>query len=323
MLIAVGAVVLSVRRQLNPPLNPNAKIVLSVAPAPIYAGKATGNQIVFARDIKASNSPQEGINIRYDERVVAKGHGHTQVIFGTAPSPTPPYLSSWFQNGGGGGWSRASTNSISRLQGETIELPVWTTQLEWQGEVAAAPRENGGDSRPAPSATIQALGQLRGAAYMKKKLPIPVSSQAVDPIQKFQLEPLGSANVSSDVKSLHIDTCVRFEFKNSKSRIFRQLVAFDGKTRRILWSEGADFSNPYGYSENIHTSSNYPKASDALLLRLRKVPTSWGKVTLFFNIAFAPQLNAGADWEGCDEATFRKLKSQGWLAFSRKLVVRE
>ena len=258
--------------------------------------------------------PTEGIQFGFSQQVMATGYGNSLIVYSEPLLPTKTLP--WNATYGAGGRPNGAFCS-GNLQLGSDELPVWVQKLEWQGDVVAVPRHSSFSALPTAPRVLDSWAQTQGAAHIWKRFPILLNASKLNPIQKCALESVNAQNAASGA-----DTCVTVQWKNAKRQVSRRLEAFDGKTRRVLWIENAAHRNRYWKSEQTQGFLPGAVANNSLLFRLRDVPASWGKITFFIDAIFDPRLNAGSGVTSCDAQTIQKLKSRGWIPFSRQLTVR-
>lgn len=311
----IGAGIL-VSRAINPPRDPNAKIVLSLTRD---ANSFTmPKQLGFAWKARASGGPKDDYRFGFAQKLVASGRGQSQLLWSDV-APLKAALTG--VNTGVSSLTGADFQEIGQNGSLSYDdLPVWTQKLEWQGEVVAVPQNSGtpGQKWGAVSpAKLKQWAQEKGAARVVKTFEIPLDAGKIQPIQKCVLEPVNASNAAKGA-----DTCVTVSWRDARRKIFRRLVAFDGKTRRVLWSDpdGKELQKRIWQGEQVSGGGSLWQINT--LFQLRKVPASWGEISFLLDAVFDPKIGAGTGETHCDAKEIARLKKLGWLYFSRRLTVR-
>lgn len=309
-LFGAGIYVLRATNPPLPPLDPNAKIQLKVEHDTDYPAKSTGGNLIFAWQAVAQGGPTRDWRFGSAQSLVALGRGKTELLY---REPRP------ITNARVGA---SSSMGIINEVGGSLSLPydavpIWTQKLEWRGDVVALP--NSGTPGPrhswATPATLQQWATIKGATRVTKTIAVNFDPQRLRLISELKLDKVNPANVK-----LGADICVTTIARNLKRHSFARLIAFDGHTRRDLWSYEKD---PHDLWVSQQGTSMTETDWSYLLFKLRDVPASWGEITYLVDPAFDPKGNSFGSDTPCDAGEIARWKQRGWQHFSRRLLVRK
>lgn len=236
LFLAVGV---GVSRVLYPPKDPNAKIQLKLSfPPPRKDSLSHQQRLHFSRKVEATGGPKYGYNLSYNEQIVAVSRGGETLLWSVPPvRGTKNNVSTVF---GGGYTPGVKSVDFVDFSIAASGVPLDTQKIEWRGDFVAQPREEGSVSAAATTTQLDEWAQTRGAARSRKTVSLPFDANK-NAIPVCELQPLDAANAASGA-----DVCVSLEIRGGGSfRAQRRLVAFDGKTRRVLWHDYSRGDNPY------------------------------------------------------------------------------
>ncbi len=317
-LVGAGFVIVQL---LHPPRDADAVITLDVTSVPnpkqLYVNSSIPG-FSFGWEANAQGGPQDDIQLLYSQKLVALGHGRSQVVYQEPRLATAPNVN---------GFSASSSDDYGSAQRGTQQnmgmlyenLPIWTQQLEWRGDFVALPQKPGANAASGVGnpATFPTLARLKGAARATENFPVAFDATKAAPLQALKLE-----KVSPMIASYGADTGVTTRLRTSQNRVFARLIAFDGKTERQLWSNLNKNDDHYWITGQTETSPYTWSTSD--FLKLRDVPAQWGELTYIVDAAFNPaSASANYDSKPVTAAEIERLKRAGWLVFSRRLTLRK
>lgn len=312
-ILLIGAIWL-VPRLRHPSKDPNAVISLTVESKPsIQKNNPQHPTLNFAWEATATGGPEYGYRIGFREKIVAITPSRRFVVY----SNPPIFFSSL--GGGSTGSSNSSFNpgqsaiTQHNLSMVADKVPLGA-QLQWEGEIVAVPRREADYVVDyASAAQIAQWSRIKGAAHVKKTFVIPYETNQ-NAVWKFSQEPVNATNAAQGV-----DTCIAVEARDLKRRVYPRLVAFDGKTRRVLWDYNESGRNSYW--KGILSEWRQPIKRDVFLFQLAKVPASWGEITFLWDTVYSDQLPETGE-EYVDLGTIEKWKKAGGIGFSKRVVLR-
>ena len=202
-------------------------------------------------------------------------------------------------------------------------LPIWTRRVEWRGDFVAVPLQSGAKNASGvgiPS-TFPTLARIKGAARKSVTFPVAFDAKKINPIQS-----LDSQIATPDDAAQGADTWIRTRFLDSKRRIYTRLVAVDNDKVRPLWNNYADaeVDNPFRIASQ--ESGDGSTWTDDQIFKLRDVPAQWGEIVYLVDAAYnadAKKANTMGDTKDVSAAEIERLKSAGWLKFSRRATIRK
>ncbi len=304
---------------LDPPPDPNAKIELSVTRNDI--GVAAGQQLNFGWKAEAAGGPDYDRRIGFSQSLIAEGNGRTRVIFS---KPAKLNAASINVGNGSSSFNEGNRSQISQtLMFSYNDLPVWTQNLTWRGEVVGAPQQRdapGNQMLPVPTTALRQWAQIKGATRVVKTISVPLDPQKLGAISALKLEKVNPANAK-----LGADTCVTTITRSVEPHAFTRLVAFDGRTRRELWRPYE--LDPHRLWKGNPGGGGADMWSDSQLFKLRDVPAAWGEILYLVDMVVDPDLDPAKANTGsatpCAASEIARLKKAGWLHYSRRLTVRK
>lgn len=292
------------------PKDPNAKIALSLTSLPSTLNTKRNAGIAFAWQAKAVGGPKYGYRFGYRQQIVAVTTKGETVVF-AEPRGNLVVNSSSMGSSNQTPGKDASISRDTRVDDEHV--PLTTKRLEWRGEIVAVPLEEGVISAPAVAAQLQKWATMTGAARVVKTFPIAFDARK-NAIKECLLEPVNTTNASKGS-----DTCITTEVRRAARRVCRRLVAFDGKTKRVLWDDNAGGRNSYWQSSQSTGSMGWEREN--VLFRLRDVPREWGEIVWLYDVVFVDG-KPDHDNQNASLGTIDALERAGGLRLSRRLVVR-
>lgn len=201
--------------------------------------------------------------------------------------------------------------------------PADTKRVELRAEFVAIPSNS--DQlwySPVPAADLREWAKIKGAASWKRTISLKIEPRQLRPVLllKQQTQPVAKSPWLKD----YVDVTVIPYQGNSRS--FRRLVAFDGKTRRILWTSAEQDSNRHYYVGGGSNSGGFKRPSDLFTFDLGIVPASWGEVTFLCDTVFTFDPNAPAMVPtriGPDQNALAQFEKR-WrgFRFSNRLILR-
>ncbi len=319
-ILLVGAGFVAVRL-LHPPRDPDAVIALNVTrdPNPPDLSTPLEPELSFGWDAAAKGGPQDEIQLLYSQKLVAQGDNRSQILFQEPASPTAPNVAGVSVNSGGGGAGPAFQSKSQNMDIPYQALPIWTKRVECRGDFVAVPlapgaKNNLGVGIPSTFAT---LARIKGAARVGKTFPVRFDAEKLAPLQALELETLSPTNALYGA-----DTCVTTQLRSVQRRIFARLVAFDGKTKRQLWSNLREYDEKYRITAQTGGSSYLYR--DSQFFKLRDVPAQWSELIYIVDAAFNPNSKStSTDDKPVNAAEIERLKKAGWLVYSKRLTVRK
>ena len=313
----VGAGVIAVRL-LHPPRDPDAVIALRVTndPNPTNLSTPLAPELSFGWNAEAKGGPQDEIQLLYTQKLVALGDGRSQILLA---SPATSNAAGISVNSGGGGAGPAFQSKSQNLGVPYQALPIWTQRVEWRGDFIAVPLAPGvknvlGVGAPA---AVPMLARIKGAARLSQTFALRFDAEDLASLQALTM-----GKVSPTIAGYGADTCVRTRFRTVQCRVYTRLVAFDGKTKRQLWSNLHKIDNHYWITGESETGPYLSRDSD--FFKLRDVPVQWGELIYIVDAAFNPaSASENYDNKPADAAAIARLKRAGWMVFSKRLTVRK
>lgn len=218
--------------------------------------------------------------------------------------------------------SDQSLNQCSHLKRYEIRedtLPVDTQSVEWQGEMAAIPADDADIwQSPLSSRRLRGWSSLEGMAAWRGTVRLPYSPQKSSPLL------LRSWGVLDPPPKGRKMTQVEVWSRMGNKRAFQRLVAFDGKTRRVLWRGGDMFNK---YLALVAGPSGYKPAERVTVsFDLNRVPVSWGEVSFVCDVVWdlsgRPYSFGASNMESSEEVLGTFQKKSGGYRVSRRLVLR-
>ena len=242
----------------------------------------------FAWSASLKGGPKSNYRFGWNEQIIATQFSGKRTIVWNWSASRPDWRlrSGWETNtiaatiGFGGAEMQISTGQglnqrahHRRYEFDAKTLPLDTRQLEWRGEIVAIPSDDAQIwQSPMSSKQLEAWRAVPGAASWKGSRLLARDAAIFDPVL---IRSQKSTEPSPDSKS-QID--VEILSKRVNRRASRRLVTFDGKTRRVLWTD-KDRINIYCRSYGI---SSYPQLRNTRILGfdVGAIPTAWGEVAL-------------------------------------------
>ena len=273
----------------------------------------------------ARGGPKDEIGIFYSQKLVARGEGHSRVIAQESNSNPPDYTDRGNQITlfpFGDDYSEITMSRTLRYE----DLPLWTKQLEWHGDIVALPRDAGAiiKSQWVKPSAFPALARVRGAARVTKTFPIALDLKKIQAIQALELQPPLPSTIDRGA-----DTSVTSQLRDDKRRVHARLIAVDGGQNRLLWSGYESADSPYLVP--VPLPKRGLPARNSQFFKLRDVPPQWGEIVYLVDAAYDPNAvrkntpgrNTAGNGNYCDAAEIERLKRAGWSVFSQRLTVRK
>ncbi len=289
--------------------SPNIALSLETWPSATF--DPDGGEVQFAWQTKVRGGTKDSFRLGYHQRVVAVFQDKEKVIFSDAPGSS--MLGNVTIGSGVSDWPPNTASLLMRLQWEGVDIPLAAKRLEWRGEVVAVPREGSLMPTPSSAAQLAKWAKMKGAARVVRTFPIKFDASK-NAIKECTLEPVNATNASKGA-----DTCVTTEVRRQARRACRRLVAFDGKTTRILWNDKADGSNRFWKNQRFQTVAGWSR--EEILFRLRDVPHEWGEIVWLYDVVFLED-QPNLDEAATDVKTLEAHERAGGLHMSRRVVVR-
>ena len=287
-----------------------------------------GTRFDWTADVEGG--PQAGYKFGWNEQIVAQTPRGPLVVWNRS-APIGVWDNRVASNAlsGNGVWktdaTRAETQSNgvhsivsvsiepnhARFQWEhTIEQYIWpadTQSLEWRGEIVVIPDGNHTLwHSPQNSATLRNWASVGGAAHWKRTIPLKVDSRQLQPVlllkQKHPRQPHSKIKEQMDINVLTA---------SSNWRTFRRLVAFDGKTRRTLWTNLDKKANIYLIASGTTFGD---RSGNLLAFDIGKIPPSWGEVTFLCDTVFNVYQPANPPRQGSEA-----LSAQNLMKFEQQM----
>ncbi len=239
----------------------------------------------WSADLKGG--PKSNYRFGWNERIVAISPLHKRTVVWSLSAPPPAWTTDAVSGSYSFGGAQVEANSASalnrcvhtrRFEFDITTLPLDTKRLEWRGEMVAIPFDSGEIYQtPMTPAALQKWRQIPGAASWKGTLPLSFDSSALNPVlirSGKASEPMANAKNEIEVEILS---------RKGNRRAAHRLVAFDGRTRRVLWSD-KDRHNAYCPSIGL---GGYPSRDGEIWnFEIGNIPAAWGEIAFECDTVF-------------------------------------
>ncbi|RYX86209.1 hypothetical protein EON83_03025 [bacterium] len=286
-------------------------------------GFSPDEKLSFGWVANLKGGPEPSYRFGWNERIIAKTRSGSVVVWkqNTAPKAWQLDAISGFYFTTPVNCTFSSSQNLNRsthshrYEVDELALPLDTQNLEWQGEIVAIPSNNADIwQSPLPSTTLENWAQIDGAVKWQRNVALPYNPKNPVIIRSQKSPHLGSNNNEIKVEVLS---------RRLNRRAFRSLSTFDGKTKRVLWTD-ADSINTY--CQSIGNGGYSARDGESLTFDLNRVPASWGEVTFLCDTVFDINKRAGIVPPSAAKWTQKQLdafeKKVGGYRVSRSLVLR-